>query len=252
MGALDMFPAFPTHNSVNALFRHSVSLAQHGSGHGAAGKQRADFHHSGGREFCGIDPFTPTEPFRVQATRMPVTTNKTLWMCTRGVLIAKQAVLGVFTEKLVIAFHGSSFCYHISHVVVTRPAKKIIRIATWWIVAVMQNIFGPLAGGYKERNAVGLEAPLVISRKTTIAASQTRSTPFPARTMWSLAWRFINILPKSGNSFDGQVRRVYSRFSHFISYQVNLVRAAGVFMHLGGLLHYNTPNGPHGISIRLR
>lgn len=154
---------------------------------------------------------------------------------------------GEFSRRTAFAVRGTAFGNHVPQVFLLSSVEKVRRVAAWFPVAGMTyKERGPIATGKKERNTVSIEStyvPIFLLGIRTVSADDPAS-PSPAISLWPLTGSFINAIPKLSNFLRGELRRVYSNFSHVsLLVRSEWLGSSDCFRSPAGRLYFSTAGG---------
>lgn len=125
---------------------------------------------------------------------------------------------GQLRVALFFASAGAALRGHVAQVIGLRAFKEMRRIATRLPVAGMASKESrPTFVSQKKRDAVGIITTLrnaVPSSKVAVSPYKSLG-PLPAITLRAVAGSLIDMTPKAFDILRGELRWVYSNFSHF-------------------------------------
>jgi hypothetical protein len=203
---LDMSPDFP-----------AADIADGHAGYSIFSADLCEPAVSSGVPFADFNNLSRSKPGLV----VPLTANKALGACARPISIP---------------IGDSPAPDHIVDIVTYGPFSQVVRIAARRVVARVENSKANwiISGFQHVSKTVGLVCAHPAT-KASVPVNRTGPLPRPA-FIWSA---LVHVRPKTGDLILPQLRK-WSRigFSHLISFQDRAVRAAEVFPHFVGSLHF--------------
>lgn len=146
-------------------------------------------------------------------TTVPLAFSSALRMQPRAVLVATRCQLRIDMHRMIIAtknrlrmcvrtmpfaFGVSALSNAILHVEFMIAIKQVLTATAWRVVTFVAGHFAGLFARYQKiSHSVRSQRLALWSCECTIAVGVPCGFPFPAFTLWTLPWRFVNIGPKA-------------------------------------------------------